>query len=126
MKRAVAAVISTFLFLVTVARAQTPQPAQASPALPASPAAPAITPSKDFPKGTATPSADCGVCHQAIYREYSEGFGSDMKYSGETLRAKGDKVLEMPAGTSVSASAHAVSGLDPWPIHAREAEEEGK
>ena len=32
----------------------------------------------------------------------------------------------MPAGTSVAASAHAVAGTDPWPIHAREAEEENK
>ncbi len=127
MKRAVAPVVTTFLFFAAAARAQSPQPPQA-PAAPqtAAPSAPAITPSKDFPKGTATPSADCGVCHQAIYREYAEGFGSDMKYPGVTLRAKGDKVLEMPAGTSVSASAHAISGQDPWPTHAREAEEEGK
>jgi nitrate/TMAO reductase-like tetraheme cytochrome c subunit len=100
-------------------KAQGTQPAPSA-------AAPAVTPSKDFPKGTATPSADCGVCHQAIYREYAEGFGSDMKYPGVQLRAKGDRTLEMPAGTSVAASAHAVSGTDPWPIHAREAEEENK
>jgi hypothetical protein len=100
------------------------QPAAPTPGAP--PAPPALTPSKDFPKGTATPSADCGACHQAIYREYAEGFGSDMKYPGVKLRAKGDQVLTMPAGTSVAASAHAASGTDPWPIHAREAEEEGK
>jgi hypothetical protein len=104
------------------ALAQVTQP----PAQPTAPAAPAITPSKDFPKGTATPSADCGACHQAIFREYAKGFGSDMRYPGERLRAKTDKILEMPAGTSVAASAHAVAGTDPWPIHAREAEEEGK
>jgi nitrate/TMAO reductase-like tetraheme cytochrome c subunit len=116
--------VATALLLMPVSRseAQAPQPA----APPASPASPTITPSKDFPQGTATPSAECGACHQAIYREYAQGFGSDMKYPGETLRAKGDKVLEMPAGTSVAASAHAVAGTDPWPIHAREAEEEGK
>jgi hypothetical protein len=49
-----------------------------------------------------------------------------MRYPGITLRKAGDKVLQLPAGTSVAASAHAVSGTDPWPIHAREAEEEGK
>jgi hypothetical protein len=49
-----------------------------------------------------------------------------MRYPGVTLRKLGDKVLEMPAGTSIGASAHAVAGTDPWPIHAREAEEEGK
>ncbi len=85
-----------------------------------------LTPSKDFPKGTATPAAECGACHQAIYREYAEGFGSDMRYPGVKLRAKTDPTLELPAGTSVAASAHAVAGTDPWPIHAREAEEENK
>ena len=111
--------------LASAALAQAPA-APASPAPAQSPAAaPAVTPSKDFPQGTATPSADCGACHQAIYREYASGFGSDMRYPGVTLRTKGDKVLEMPTGSSV-ASAHAVAGTDPWPIHAREAEEEGK
>src|SRR5512133_987916 len=112
----------------SLASAQTPPPPGAAPvdAPPTGPAAPAITPSKDFPKGTATPSAECGACHQAIYREYAAGFGSDMKYPGVPLRAKGDAVLELPAGTSVAASTHAVSGTDPWPVHAREAEEEGK
>ncbi len=124
MPRLALAVASVALLLAPASRshAQAPQPA----APPATPAPPPITPSKDFPQGTATPAADCGACHQAIYREYSQGFGSDMKYPGVTLRAKGGKVLEMPAGTSVAASAHAVSGTDPWPIHAREAEEEGK
>ena len=105
--------------------AAAPQATQPS-APPAAPAAPAVTPSKDFPQGTATPAAACGACHQAIYREYAKGFGSDMRYPGVTLRKLGDQVLEMPAGTSVAASAHAVAGTDPWPIHAREAEEEGK
>jgi nitrate/TMAO reductase-like tetraheme cytochrome c subunit len=128
---AVAAVFALFFFPSGVT-AQSTQPAPAAAPQPKPPPPPVptltetITPSKDFPKGTATPSAECGACHQAIYREYAQGFGSDMKYPGETLRAKGDKVLEMPAGTSVSASAHAASGQDPWPIHAREAEEEGK
>ncbi|HEX9399924.1 MAG TPA: hypothetical protein VF912_07435, partial [Anaeromyxobacter sp.] len=117
-----AASVALLLAPAVHSHAQAPQPA----APPAAPAPPAITPSKDFPQGTATPAAECGACHQAIYREYSQGFGSDMKYPGVTLRTKGDKVLEMPAGTSVAASAHAVSGTDPWPIHAREAEEEGK
>ncbi len=124
------AVLASLVLTGSAARAQAPAPTgPASPAPaapPTAPAAPAITPSRDFPKGTATPSADCGACHQAIYREYAEGFGSDMRYPGVRLRAQGDKVLEMPAGTSVAASAHAVSGTDPWPIHAREAEEEGK
>ncbi|WP_248343890.1 NapC/NirT family cytochrome c [Anaeromyxobacter paludicola] len=49
-----------------------------------------------------------------------------MRYPGVKLRTQGDKTLELPAETSVAASAHAVAGTDPWPIHAREAEEEGK
>lgn len=124
MHRLAFAVTSLALLLAPSSRSQAQAPQPTAP--PATPAPPAITPSKDFPQGTATPSAECGACHQAIYREYATGFGSDMKYPGVTLRAKGDKVLEMPAGTSVAASAHAVSGTDPWPIHAREAEEEGK
>ncbi len=126
-----AAALVMLVLAGSAARAQTPPPTKAPPvaapsAATAAPAATAITPSKDFPKGTATPSADCGACHQAIYREYAKGFGSDMKYPGVRLRAKGDQVLTMPAGTSVAASAHAVAGTDPWPIHAREAEEENK
>ena len=33
-----------------------------------------------FPKGTGTPSVECGECHQAIYREYAFGFGTDLAY----------------------------------------------
>src|SRR5574340_535195 len=87
-------------------QAQAPRPA----ATPATPATPTLAPSKDFPRGTATPSADCGACHQAIYREYAHGFGSDMRYPGVKLRTPADATLELPAGTSVAASAHAVSG----------------
>ena len=38
-----------------------------------------------YPLGTATPSEDCGVCHQAIYREYAFGFGSDLAIQGYCL-----------------------------------------
>jgi hypothetical protein len=114
-----AAVLGSFLMAPSGIRAQGAPPTPPGAAM-------ALVPSKDFPKGTATPAAECGACHQAIFREYAEGFGSDMRYPGVKLRAKGDKTLEMPAGTSVAASAHAVSGTDPWPIHAREAEEENR
>ena len=125
MKRLAVAVLTSMMIRAPSARAQAPQPA-APAAAPPAPAALAIEPSKDFPRGTATPSAECGACHQAIYREYAEGFGSDMKYPGVKLRARGDQTLQLPAGTSVAASAHSVAGTDPWPIHAREAEEENK
>lgn len=118
-----------FIALALAAPASAQVPAPTGPTAAASSMetpAPAIVPSKDFPLGTATPAAECGACHQAIYREYSGGFGSDMRYPGLPLRAKGDKVLELPAGTSVTASAHAISGTDPWPIHALESEEKGK
>jgi hypothetical protein len=36
----------------------------------------------DFPEGTATPSDQCGACHQTIYKEYTEGFGSDLHWAG--------------------------------------------
>ncbi|BDG10764.1 hypothetical protein [Anaeromyxobacter paludicola] len=121
--RALTAAVAALL-AASSAAAQAPQQKPTPPPVPT--LAEKITPSKDFPKGTATPSAECGACHQAIHREYAGGFGSDMRYPGQTLRAKGDPVLQLPAGTSVSASAHAAAGVDPWPVHAREAEEEGK
>lgn len=93
MKRAVSPVVREVLFFAAAAKAQTSQPSPPPAAQTPAPSGLAVRPSKDFPKGTATPSADCGACHQAIYREYAEGFGSDMRYPGVTLRAKGDKVL---------------------------------
>lgn len=80
----------------------------------------------DFAKGTATPSEECGVCHMAIYREFATGFGSDLKYDQIIYRSLRDKALSMPAHVSSSATLHASAGEDPFPIHAREVEEEGK
>src|SRR6266545_1357898 len=79
-----------------------------------------------FPDGTATPSELCGACHQAIYREYAEGFGADLQY-GEILYESpaGKKVMGMPAKTSLP-SLHAVAGTEPFPIHARVVEEAGQ
>src|SRR5262249_39165892 len=86
----------------------------------------AASASLQFPEGTATPSELCGACHQAIYREYAEGFGADLRY-GEILyeSADGKKTLGMPAQTSMP-TLHAVAGTDPFPTHARAAEEEGR
>jgi hypothetical protein len=33
----------------------------------------------EFPLGTATPSEECGACHEAIYREFAYGFGADLQ-----------------------------------------------
>lgn len=79
-----------------------------------------------FPEGTATPSELCGGCHRAIYREFALGFGSDAKYKKMVLVSAKEQPFTMPANVSSSATAHAAAGLDPFPIHAREAEEEGK
>jgi nitrate/TMAO reductase-like tetraheme cytochrome c subunit len=79
-----------------------------------------------FPEGTATPSETCGACHKAIYREFAFGFGSDIHYKPTTLPMKESEKLTMPATVSGTPTAHAFAGMEPYPIHAREAEEEGK
>ncbi len=79
-----------------------------------------------FPEGTATSAETCGACHKAIYREFAFGFGSDIHYQPTTIPGKPEEKLMMPAKVSSTATAHAFSGVEPYPIHAREAEEEGK
>ncbi|AJE04012.1 CxxxxCH/CxxCH domain-containing protein [Geobacter pickeringii] len=79
-----------------------------------------------FPEGTATPSETCGGCHKAIYREFAFGFGSDITYKPTTIPAKPGEKLDLPATVSATATAHAFAGVEPYPIHSREAEEEGK
>jgi hypothetical protein len=73
----------------------------------------------NFSLKTATPSEECGACHVAIYREYAMGFGSDLKYPGMIYKSVEDKVLTLPANVSTGSTAHALSGLDPFPVHAR-------
>ncbi|HEY5996354.1 MAG TPA: hypothetical protein VIU29_04995 [Candidatus Deferrimicrobiaceae bacterium] len=80
----------------------------------------------DLSKGTATPSEVCGACHVAIYREYELGFGSDTRYGKMTLRDKGEEPFGMPANVSSAATTHAAAGFDPFSVHARESEEEGR
>jgi hypothetical protein len=79
-----------------------------------------------FPKGTATPSELCGVCHKAIYREFQYGFGADMKFGPMALKEERAGLLTLPATVSDTATAHAVAGVDPFPVHARDAEEAGR
>jgi nitrate/TMAO reductase-like tetraheme cytochrome c subunit len=86
---------------------------------------PKTAPSSDFPKGTATPSEECGACHVAIYREFATGFGSDLKTDRILYRSLHDKFLSLPARVSSSATLHATAGEDPFPAHAREIEEKG-
>ncbi len=79
-----------------------------------------------FPQGTATPSEECGGCHRAIYREFALGFGSDTRYKKMVLVSAKEKPFSLPANVSSTPTAHAAAGFDPFPMHAREAEEEGK
>jgi nitrate/TMAO reductase-like tetraheme cytochrome c subunit len=80
----------------------------------------------ELTKGTATSSEECGACHQAIYREFQYGFGGDVHFSGMVTGSSTEPRLNMPAGVSAGASAHAAAGVDPYPIHARDIEEEGR
>lgn len=79
-----------------------------------------------YPEGTATASETCGGCHKAIYREFAFGFGSDIHYKPTTIPAKPGEKLGVPANVSDTATAHAFAGVEQFPIHSREAEEEGK
>ncbi len=79
-----------------------------------------------WPLGTATPPEECGVCHSAIYREYAFGFGSDLQYKGIVYKSPQEKLLKLPSNISSTGTAHFLAGLDPFPIHARGIEEEGR
>lgn len=68
----------------------------------------------------------CGACHKAIYREFATGFGSDLDYRAIVYRSADDRVLGLPASVSATATLHALAGVDPFPIHARTVEEEGR
>lgn len=89
-------------------------------------AAGAMAEGMSFPAGTATSPETCGACHKAIYKEFAFGFGSDIHYKPTTLPTKESEKLTMPATVSGTPTAHAFAGEEPYPIHAREAEEEGK
>lgn len=87
---------------------------------------PPLVSAMEFPEGTATTSESCGACHMAIYREFAFGFGSDIRYKPTSIPAKPGEKLALPANVSATATAHAFAGVEPFPIHSREAEEEGK
>ncbi len=79
-----------------------------------------------WPLGTATPAEECGVCHSAIYREYAFGFGSDLQYKGIVYKSPQERLLKLPSNISSTGTAHFFAGVDPFPIHARGIEEEGR
>jgi nitrate/TMAO reductase-like tetraheme cytochrome c subunit len=62
-----------------------------------------------FPQGSATPSETCGACHNAIYREYTLGIGSDLH--GTSTPASQRRPEGVPANASSTATAHASSGF---------------
>lgn len=78
------------------------------------------------PAGYEISSELCGACHQAIYREFEYGFGADIRYPGMVLRSSQEPRLHLPANVSAGATAHATAGVDLFPIHARDVEEEGR
>lgn len=78
-----------------------------------------------FPNGTATPSEVCGECHKAIYREYAYGFGGDSHAIDSATATAGSRGINHPSNISSMATAHALAGADPFPMHARESEAEG-
>lgn len=82
---------------------------------------------RSFPEGTATPASVCGECHLAIYREYAFGFGTDLAYQPMVAyRSPREGLLSLPERVLTTATAHSFAGLEPWPMHARGTEEEGK
>jgi hypothetical protein len=112
-------IVLLFLIMTVAVAGEKAQPAESL-------GKPASAPTLSFPEGAATPSDQCGGCHVAIYREFVMGFGSDMKYNQMVLVEPGENLFSLPANVSGSVSAHAAAGVDPFPIHAREAEEEGR
>ena len=79
-----------------------------------------------FPLGTATPSEVCGECHKAIYREFAFGFGSDTRSKAIRATAADSHDIGHVGKVSATATAHAMAGVDPFPLHARDTEEDGK
>ncbi|MGO9118515.1 MAG: hypothetical protein ACLQPD_13025 [Desulfomonilaceae bacterium] len=67
---------------------------------------------EDFPKGTGTPSVECGECHQAMYREYAYGFGADVIYNSEK-----EGLLSLTGRVLTAGPAHSVSGIISEPPH---------
>ena len=128
--RAILPVVLTLVFFVVPLSVNPQAPTKGEPTPKSSPGGTSArarsAAAQDFPDGTATPSDLCGACHQAIYREFSEGFGADLQYGQILYEAPtGKKVLGMPAKTSV-ATLHATAGIEPFPIHSRTTEEESR
>jgi hypothetical protein len=79
-----------------------------------------------FPRRSCHPSEVCGKCHKAIYREFAFGFGSDSHNTATSSPGSPAETEAMPANVSDTATGRAFAGLEPFPLHAREAEEGAK
>jgi hypothetical protein len=79
-----------------------------------------------FPEGTSTPSEVCGGCHKAIYKEFAFGFGGDITYQEMSSASVKNKQGKLSPTVPAGATAHAIAGMDPFPMHAREKEEGGR
>ena len=101
-------------------------PSQAEPVASAGKRTQEASAPSEFPLGTATPSEFCGACHQAIYREFATGFGSDLQYRAIVYQSAAGQPLTLPANVSGTPTLHALAGVDPFPVHARTVEEEGR
>lgn len=79
-----------------------------------------------FPEGTATQSGVCGACHKMMFREMTNGAGTDLDWKSMKYQSTSKVLLNLPPNDSRSATAHHVAGTDPWPIEAARVEEGGK
>jgi hypothetical protein len=70
---------------------------------------------KDFPKGTATPSSECGECHQTVHREYASGFGSDIVCNPMAYKSQKQELRSLPGRLLTAGSAHSIAGNDLGP-----------
>ena len=79
----------------------------------------------EFPDGTATPSELCGSCHQAIYKEFSTGFGSDLRWNDMRNYPPTQPATALLEGVA-KGMARSGTAQNPWPLDARNIEDHGK
>ncbi len=119
--RVVFFVVACLASMLCLLRAQNAGSAGTGPGL----KSPAAGPPISFPLGTATPSEVCGECHGAIYFEHAFGFGADLKWKPIIYRSLDEPLLSIPHPFADTGTAHHLAGVDPWPIRAREVENNG-
>lgn len=126
MRKSCVCILAIFIIVGTLATFSSEKSAAQAQQQPVTGQKKFVSKSKDFPQGTATPSAECGECHQAIYREYAFGFGSDIAYKPMAYKDPKQELLSLSGRVLTAGSAHSFAGTDPWPMHARDIETGGK